>query len=294
MTQEVLDHYHRRMQRVLDHIESHLDEDLTLDRLSRIAAFSKHHFHRQFSALVGLSVHRYVQLARLKRASYQLVFRDDSSVTDIAFDAGYEAPEAFARAFRQRIGHLPSSFRIDPDWEPWLSALEPYEDARIKIMKPNFSKHDVTIVDMPATPVAIMEHRGSPQNVYATIRRFIAWRKANGLPPHTHATYNIFHNDPSTTSPADYRVDLCVATGLDFKGSDGAVVTGLIPGGRCARLRVTGNPDNMERPAMFLYREWLPGSGAELRDFPLFCQRVSFFPDVPEHAAITDLFLPLQ
>ena len=61
-----LEHYHARMQRVLDHIEQHLDDDLDLDVLSRVAAFSKFHFHRQFSALFGISPHRYVQLARMK------------------------------------------------------------------------------------------------------------------------------------------------------------------------------------------------------------------------------------
>jgi AraC family transcriptional regulator len=38
-------------------------------------------------------------------------------------DAGYDAPDAFARAFRQRFGQLPSSFRKSPDWEPWLAAF---------------------------------------------------------------------------------------------------------------------------------------------------------------------------
>ena len=37
-----------------------------------------------------------------------------------------------------------------------------------------------------------------------------------------------------------------------------------------------------------------PASGEEPRDFPLYFQRVSFFPDVPEHEAITDVFLPLR
>lgn len=80
--------YHARMRRVLDHIDRHLDDDLGLDALSKVAAFSKHHFHRQFTATFGLSVHRYVQLARLRRASYQLAFRDTADVTDIAMDAG--------------------------------------------------------------------------------------------------------------------------------------------------------------------------------------------------------------
>src|SRR3982074_2918465 len=43
-----LENYHGRMQRVLDHIDQHLDDDLGLEALSGVAAFSKYHFHRQF------------------------------------------------------------------------------------------------------------------------------------------------------------------------------------------------------------------------------------------------------
>lgn len=78
--------YHARMQRVLDHIDRHLDDDLDLGALSNVAAYSKYHFHRQFTATFGLSVHRYIQLARMKRASYRLAYRDSQSVTDIAMD----------------------------------------------------------------------------------------------------------------------------------------------------------------------------------------------------------------
>ena len=89
-----LENYHARMQRVLDHIDQYLDDDLGLEALSGVAAFSKYHFHRQFMSTFGLSVHRYVQLARTKRASYRLAYSDAQSVTDIAMDAGYDVPDA--------------------------------------------------------------------------------------------------------------------------------------------------------------------------------------------------------
>ena len=95
-----LENYHARMQRVLDYIDRHLDDDLDLEALSSVAAYSKYHFHRQFTATFGLSVHRYIQLARMKRASYRLAYQDTRSVTDIAMDAGYDAPDA-ARNARQ-------------------------------------------------------------------------------------------------------------------------------------------------------------------------------------------------
>lgn len=294
MTKAVQTQYHVRMQRVLSHIDAHLEEDLCVETLSDVAAFSKCHFHRQFSAFFGISVHRYVQLLRMKRASYQLAYRSTESVTEIALDAGYEAPEGFARAFRQRFGQLPSAFRKSPDWEPWLAALGPLTKARNKLMQINFSNSDVDIRDTPPIAVAVMEHRGDPLTIGATIQRFIAWRKANKLGPKTSATFTVFHSDPRTTPAKDYRLDLCAGTDRTCDSDEDGIRSGLIPGGRCAVLRVYGYSDDLEEAALFLYRDWLPESGEEPRDFPLYCQRISFFPDVPEHEAVTDLFLPLK
>jgi len=288
-----LQNYQARMRRVLDHIDRHLDADLDLDAVSAVAAFSKFHFHRQFTATFGLSVHRYVQLARMKRASYQLAHMDALDVTEIAMDAGYDAPDAFARAFRQRFGQSPSSFRKSPDWEPWLAAFGPLNHARSKLMK-TFNTDDVTIRDVPTTRVAIMEHRGSPATLGATIQRFIAWRKARGLHPRISPTFNVWRSERDPASPADYSTDLCVGTDQPIDANDEAVKAGEIPGGRCAVLRVVGYTDNLEPAALYLYRDWLPASGEEARDFPIYCQRLSFFPEVPEHETVAELFLPLK
>jgi AraC family transcriptional regulator len=290
-----LDHYHARMRRVLDHIDAHADTDadLGLDRLADVAAFSKFHFHRQFSAMFGLSVYRYVDLVRMKRASYRLAYRAGEPITGIALDAGYDAPEAFARAFRRRFGQAPSAFRAAPDWRPWHAALAPLTTIRSQIMQPGFAIEDVTIVDFPATPVALLAHRGDPARLGDTIRRFIAWRKTTGLRPPASATYTIFHSDPRTTPPQDYRLDLCAGTVQPTADPAHGIEAGSIPAGRCAMLRVTGNADDLEPAALCLYRDWLPSSGEAPGAFPLFAQRVAFFPDVPEHAAVTDLYLPL-
>jgi len=289
-----LQNYRDRMRRVLDHIDRHLDADLDLDTLSGVAAFSKFHFHRQFTATFGLSVHRYVQLARLKRASYRLAYNDALDVTDVAMDAGYDAPDAFARAFRQRFGQSPSSFRKSPDWEPWLAAFRPLDIARSKLMQTTYTTNDVTIRDVPTTKVAIMEHRGDPAMLGDTIRRFIAWRRAAGLHPSRSPTFNVWRSERRPASPADYSVDLCAGTDQPIAANGEAIKPGEIPGGRCAVLRVVGYTDNLEPAALYLYRDWLPASGEEARDFPIYCQRLSFFPEVPEHETVAELFLPLK
>jgi len=290
-----LRNYHARMQRVLDHIDQHLDGDLDLDTVSGIAAFSKFHFHRQFMATFGLSVHRYVQLARLKRASHRLATNDAQSVTEIAMDAGYDAPDAFARAFRQRFGQSPSSFRKAPDWAPWLAAFGPLNDARSKLVQITYTPDGVTIRDVPPTPVAIMEHRGDRATLGATIERFIAWRKAAGLSPDTSPTFNIFRSERIPANPDDYSMDLCVGTDLPIDADDPDMKAGTIPGGRCAVLRVTHDTHNLEPAATYLYREWLPASGEEARDFPIYCRRwLTFFPGADVHDVVVELHLPLE
>jgi len=290
-----LQNYHGRMQRVLDYIDQHLDGDLDLERLSSVAAFSKFHFHRQFAATFEMSVHRYVQLARMKRASQRLAHGNAESVTDIAMDAGYDAPDAFARAFRRRLGQSPSSFRKSPEWEPWLMAFGPLDTARNKLMQIIFTPEDVTIRDLPPRPVAIMEHRGDRATIGATRERFMAWRKAAGLSPETSPTFMIFRSERCPANPADYSMDLCIGTDHPIAADDELMKAGVIPGGRCAVLRYPGNTNNLEPAALYLYRDWLPASGEEAGDFPMYSRRqLLLIPEVGAHEVIVELFLPLK
>lgn len=161
-------------------------------------------------------------------------------------------------------------------------------------MQKTFTTDDVMIRDVPTAPVAVMEHRGDPATLGATLQRFIAWRKAAGLHPRTSPTFTVWRSERRPASPADYSVDLCVGTAQPIAANGEPIKAGEIPGGRCAVLRVVGNTDNLEPAALYLYRDWFPASGEEARDFPIYCQRLSFFPEAPEHEAVADLFLPLK
>lgn len=284
------------MQRVLAHIDDHLDDDLDLTALSQVAAFSKFHFHRQFSANFELSVHRYVQLARLKRASLALVWDHTETITAIAMDAGYDAPDAFARAFRQRLAQSPSSFRKSPDWYSWLSAFQPLNNARDKAMQIVFEKNDVTVRDLPDTPVAVIEHRGNRAKIRKTSERFRAWCEASGLSVGSgRSSFMVFRSEREPAVPEDYSTDLCVSTDRPISADDEWIKAGTIPGGRCAILRYPCNTNNLEPAALYLYRDWLPQSGEELRDFPIYARRQLIpIADIQAHEVVVELCLPLK
>lgn len=156
-----------------------------------------------------------------------------------------------------------------------------------------YSPSDVEIVDFPATPLMVLMHRGDPAILGKTIRRFIAWRRAHKLPPQRFATFNLAYNDPATTPPEAYRFGLGVATHQNYPPDESGVEPLTIPAGRCAKIRQIGPDSGIAGAVLYLYRAWLPQSGLSPRDFPLFFQRVTLFPDVLEAEMVTDIFLPV-
>lgn len=296
MNQSHIAYYLARFQKVLDYIEHHSDQDLRVEALSAVAAFSKFHFHRQFSALFGVSVFHYAQLSRLKRAAHQLAFRQDS-ILDIALDNGYEGADSFSRAFKNCVGQTPSAFRKQPQWDAWHAIYQPISTLRNQHMQASLDLSAIKVVDFPTTAIAAFEHRGDPHRIGDSIRQFIAWRKEHKLAPKHYATFNLLHNNPAEVAAEEFRLDLaCAINSADEVKVDAAagIVIKTIPGGRYAVLRHHGSDDLLAQSIQFLYGVWLPQSEENLRDFPLFVQRVKFFPDVAEAETISDIFLPIE
>jgi len=280
--------YEARMNRVCDYIRNNLDDDLSVERLSQIALFSKYHFHRQFSEYMGINVFRFIQLTRLKRASYQLAFSLNLRIIDIAFDAKFENPESFARAFKKTFGQTPSQFRKSPQWKSW------HEKNQLPIPSGK-TNMQVNIVEFKETKVAVLEHRGPVEALNDSVGIFIEWRKTSQLSlVKTSNTYGLAYDDPKTTNPEKFRFDLCGSVEADVPDNPQGVITKIIPGGRCAVIRHFGPHEAMDDKIRFLYREWLPESGEELRDFPCFFHYLNLFPDVSESELITDIHLPLK
>ncbi len=281
--------YHKRFERVFDYIDQHLAEPINLDQLSQVASFSKYHFHRQFTHYVGMTVNAYVRTLRLREASFQLAFRKDKRVADIALDVGFDCHESFSRAFKQAYGQSPSQFRKQPIWQPWNEGFQ-------LPVRNRSEKMDVKIVDFAETNLAILEHRGPPELVNDSVVKFIEWRKNSGLSPVNVArNFGIIYDDPKNTEPEKFRFDICgEVKGCDIPANPQNVKSGVMAGGRCAVIRHHGAHEHIGEKVYYLYRDWLPESGEELRDAPLFFHYLNLRSFVPEHELITDVYLPLR
>lgn len=101
-----------RLRRVVDYIEAHVADDISLRDLAAMAGLSTHHFGEAFKASTGTSPHRYLIERRILRAK-ELLIGAEQSIAEIAISVGFASHSHFTDNFRRLTGTTPSRFRID-------------------------------------------------------------------------------------------------------------------------------------------------------------------------------------
>lgn len=104
-------HIHfNRLQRVLTFIHGNLTADLSVGALSALSGTSETHFRRLFHEAVGVSVHRYVQAARLQQAR-NLLGTSSMPIVDVASTCGFANQSHLTAHFRTTHGVTPAAYR---------------------------------------------------------------------------------------------------------------------------------------------------------------------------------------
>lgn len=99
-----------RLRRVLDHIEAHLGDELSLAELAGVACLSPYHFSRCFKRTVGVGPQRYVAGRRVERAR-DMIRATDEPLAAIAQALGFTDQSHFTHVFRRETGATPARFR---------------------------------------------------------------------------------------------------------------------------------------------------------------------------------------
>ena len=93
-----------------EYISEHSQKKLAIKEIANLANLSPYHFSRAFKQSTGVPPYQYQLKVRSERAKF-LLATTDRSVTDIAFEVGYESSQALARLFRREIGINPNAYR---------------------------------------------------------------------------------------------------------------------------------------------------------------------------------------
>lgn len=99
-----------QIQRAAQYIAMHPDRRITLDEAARYAGFSRTYFSRRFKEVTGFGFSDYLTAVRLDKAA-ELLRRGDVSVTETAYQCGFNDSNYFAAVFKKHFGVTPHRFR---------------------------------------------------------------------------------------------------------------------------------------------------------------------------------------
>jgi len=110
VTTNAPDHALVQLRRARDHADRYFAEPLDLEELASVAALSKYHFHRLFSATYGRTPATHLTERRIERAQ-DLLRSTNLSITEVCFAVGYSSLGSFSSRFTQMVGESPSAFQ---------------------------------------------------------------------------------------------------------------------------------------------------------------------------------------
>ncbi len=104
------DYHQPAIEKVVNYLEDHYDQNVTLAELVHVAAMSRSTLMREFSRLMGISPLQYLVNIRLEVAC-QLLRENLASVTHICYQVGFSSASYFSRCFLRRFHQTPSQYR---------------------------------------------------------------------------------------------------------------------------------------------------------------------------------------
>jgi AraC family transcriptional regulator len=299
--------YEQALLSTLLYIQTHLEQDLSLEVLAERVGFSAFHFHRIFREIIGEAVKEYIRRLRIERGAYRLKI-SEQTILQIALDAGFKTHESFTRAFERQFGITPSEFRsnflrvsrehkrhVQPkyisdynmqDKTGLLSNRSTCAQVRLEYVRPiivAFVRH--------VGPYDKLLEKGSPMSLLWD--ELFQWGNENKLINAASLLIGLPQDDPSVTPPEKQRFDVCVQI-PEFRNPSGHIGCQTISAGTFGVGRHYGSFDNLAETYMHVYDSLVTTGKYRLRQQIPF--EVYSYSHVKDDIRIhfTDVYLPIE
>jgi len=303
--------YIHRINAVLDYIDQHLDQDLSLHELAKVATFSKYHFHRLFLAMMGETLFQYLRRIRLEKACYLLSLPNHASITEIAFLTGFSTLSGFTRSFTETYGISPRQWRSrnlkdsnsnqinrNPCKEkPSFKSYTGYQLSQRRIAMSS-KEHEVVVKECPEKTVAYLRHIGpykeNPELFASLSQKLCAWAGPRNLLQFPETEFLIiYHDNPDITEENKLRISVCI-TVPPSTPVEGEIGKMTVPAGKYAFARFRLGSTGYQEAWDWVFGQWLPGSGYVPDDRPCYEQYYGSPEDSPDGKMDLDIVIPVK
>jgi AraC family transcriptional regulator len=214
--------YIERINKVLIFIDDNLDNELSLEAISKVACYSPFHLHRLFKAITNETLNGYITRKRIEKTAILLVRRMDISVTELSMRYGFNGNSSFTRTFKKFYGVSPSRFRnLSVDNFSKIGTEESKNGQEKRYIEEyicNINNHKnrmdmnakIEITEMPELNLAFVTHIGE-KGVDHAVTKLIQWAGPKGLlEKNDFKIVRIYHDSFKITDADKIRMSICV------------------------------------------------------------------------------------
>lgn len=301
---QIRQEYIKRINKVINFIETNLDQELPLEYLSKKAYFSPFHFHRIFSAIIGETLNTYINRKRIERIASVLLSKSDIPITELANKYGFNNGSSFSRAFKNFYGISPTEFKTKSKNKfskigkanskngIALITIEKYICSIDNIKKWILMNAQVEIVELQEIKLVGITHIGKFDKIGETYERLIKWAEPNGLLTQKMKAVTIYHDNPKITKTSKVRLSACITADKETK-TDGEIAKVSIQKGIYAigRFEISVKLFEKAWDSMII---WVTENGYKFRDGDFFEIYQNDNKTHPEKKFIVDICIPIE
>lgn len=290
--------YISKINKVQDYIENHLDEDLNVDQLAKIALFSSFHFQRIYRQITGESLYGYIKRLRLEKAMFFLMTDTNKSIQDIALSLGFSNQSSFAKAFKDGLGINASQFRSLDEYERkqiistrnQISTNGKVYDEEIRYTVPR----ELSIKSIESINVVYIRHtgpyKGEGKLFEELFSKLYAHASAMDYIKSDSKWFVTYHDFGDLTMEEQLRLSVCMSVLKEVK-SHGEFGGMMLEGGKYAVGRFILKSDAYQLAWNYMLSKWLPESGFMPDDRLCF----EYFPPQQYHKEekLVDIYIPI-
>ncbi len=293
-----------RINKVINYIEENSHQRLTLDLLAGVSNFSKYHFTRIFTSLVGVTPVAFVNRVRLRKSVYFLI-ETNQTILEITNRCGFESVSTFNALFKKYYGKTPSEVRKNSNFSAQFSNMQ---EELITLETYNYNRNGknqllervwgnmITIKELPEYEVAYVRHVGSYLDTY------VAWEKLGNWVAKREATLKdpcfigISLDDGNLVDEYACRYDACVTLpqGFERHEHEEDVEFKTLSGGLYALYPYYDTIEKLVLAYQNVFSLWLPNSEYDVDDRPCleFCMNDPVKDE--EGKCKVDLYIPVK
>lgn len=285
-----------RINRTIDHIGNHLEDDLSVDGLADVACFSKYHFHRTFRQVTGEPVTHFIQRTRLEKSIQMLIYNPSSTIGEISDRCGFSTLSNFSKAFKnyyslsprqvrklfhfrdiknfaeiistQLAGH-PFIKRIDPEVFKGYQTKNLIQALGDELFEWLLNCNPISLEVIPERFFAYKRYVGplDPDKIFPTVSALCCWASdiRDGNPEVDIHKFSINLTRPEFTDIQLNLLDIGISLSEELPRKDGFGRRKL-PGGLYATLMTSVTPYKQRHVWRFLVSHWLAEMPWELDD----------------------------